>query len=276
MKSSTWACVALVTLLFASRAAAQDTRAPSDAELAEARHSFDVATEAFEQGDYETAVSEFRAAYELSHAADLLFNVYLSEERQGALPEAAQALEQYLSEGTMDAEQHRLLEGRLERLRARIASHAPATTSVEEPQQLLASPITALVATVPADITAPPPPPPETGPPAAAIGVLVAAGALALSFGVFAALSAVEDQRLATTCGRDRGRACDPSVTSTLRAYDIVADVSWIGAAVLGVVDVVLWLVLPGETQSTTTTASLRVRPFASPATGGLVLGGAF
>jgi hypothetical protein len=281
--------LALVLCGIGSIAHAQDatpsTQAPSHepthAELAEARHSFDVATHAFETGDYETAVSEFRTALELSGAADLYFNIYLSEERAGNLEPAADALDTYLHRGTIDDEQRHLLEGRLERLRARIAARTPAhETAPEEPQTLLASPI-ATVTPEPEPTPTPepaPPPPAAPGPPEAAIGVMIAAGVFLVGFGVFGALSLVENDRLANSCGSNHGRYCPASSTNTLFAYDIAADVGWIGAAALGVVDLVLWLVLPGGllTTTPTATASVRARPIVSTNELGVSLGGSF
>jgi hypothetical protein len=237
--------LALAVLVFAlvipMAAGAQDS-GPTDAELAEARHSFDLASSAFDDGDYETAATEFNAAYELTRAPDLLFNVYLAEERAGRLAEADAALTRYLADGTIEAEQRALLERRLERLRARIASRAPAPVEEEHVETLLASPI----APVAAPIT-PPAPVIDTSPPTAAIAVLVSAGVLAVSFGVFVALSEVEDQRLASTCGRDAGRSCSSSDVASLQTFNIVSDVSWIGAAVLAATGVVLLFALPPE-----------------------------
>jgi hypothetical protein len=259
------------------------SHAPTHAELAEARHSFDVATHAFESGDYETAVSEFRTALELSGAADLYFNIYLSEERAGNLQEAADALDQYLQRGTIDDEQRHLLEGRLERLRSRVAARTPAPAAPEEPQTLLASPIATAPTpeATPEPTPEPSPPPPPPGPPEAAIGVLIATGVFLVGFGVFGSLSLVENDRLANSCGSNHGRYCPPSSTSTLFIYDVAADVSWIGAAALGVIDLVLWLALPGgwlgsSSSSPSATASVRARPIVRTNELGVSIGGTF
>jgi hypothetical protein len=263
----------VVLCLGIGRAEAQDAaHEPTDAELAEARHSFDVATHAFETGDYETAVSEFRAALELSGAADLHFNIYLSEERQGHLPEAADALERYLQHGTVDDEQRSLLTGRLERLRARIAAHTPASAGAEEPETLLASPIAAPAETASASAEeAPDPVPPpvvSTSPSMAGIAMLVVAGVLAANFGVFAGLAVAENDRLGAACGH----GCLPGQVATLNTYDIVADVSWIGAAVAGVTGLVLLFALPPDTHTETTRVA--VAPWIAPTGAGLSVGG--
>lgn len=265
----------VVPLLLSTPAAhAQDAAAhePTDAELAEARHSFDVATRAFEAGDYETAVSEFRTSLELSGAADLHFNIYLSEERQGHLSEAAEALDQYLQHGTIDAEQRTLLTGRLERLRARIASHTGAATpAAEEPQTLLASPIAPvsvapLATEAPAE-TSPPPRRVATSTPIAPIVMLATAGALLVSFGIFAGLSAAENDRLTSACGR----SCSSDQVASLNTYDVVADVSWISAAAIGATGLVLLFVLPPDTHEET---SVAVLPWVGPQGAGLSIGG--
>lgn len=268
----------LAVLLFGSMislagpVAAQD-RTYSDAELAEARHSFDVATHAFETGDYETAVSEFRAALELSGAADLYFNIYLSEERAGNLAPAAEALDQYLSHGTLDDEQRGLLTGRLARLRARIASHTPAPAA-EEPQVLLSSPIAQIAPAAaepeatPRDDASPPVRVSESTPvaPFALFGV---AGALLVSFGVFGGLSLAENDRLTSACGH----GCSSAQVATLNTYDIVADVSWIGAAVVGVTGLVLLFVLPPERHEE---PALALAPWFTPSGAGIAAGGSF
>jgi tetratricopeptide (TPR) repeat protein len=260
-------------LSLAAPALAQDHE-PTDAELAEARHSFDVATHAFETGDYETAVSEFRAALELSGAADLYFNIYLSEEREGNLPEAADALDQYLQHGTIEPEQRTLLTGRLERLRARIAAHTPAPAA-EERQELHASPIASQPEASPeppAEPTPAPTPTPivSTSPPAVAIALIAVAGVLAINFGVFAGLAFAENDRLNGACGH----GCLSSQVATLNNYDIVADVSWIGAAVIGATGLVLLFALPADTHEEG--PSIAVSPWVSPIGAGLSARGTF
>jgi hypothetical protein len=267
MRSVAWTLVLAISFLV-THAQAQ-AHEPTDAELAEARHSFDVATHAFETGDYETAVSEFRAALELSGAADLYFNIYLSEEREGNLQEAADALDQYLQHGTIEPEQRTLLTGRLERLRARIAAHTPAP-SAEEQQTLHASPIAVTPEPTPSPEPEGPPPVVSTSPPAVGIALLVAAGALAINFGIFAGLAFAESDRLSAACGH----GCVSSQVATLNTYDIVADVSWISAAVIGATGLVLLLALPPDTHTEGPTVAFA--PWMSPTGAGLTAGGSF
>lgn len=276
-------CLALLSGLAAAGVApppahAQDAaREPTEAELEEARHSFEVASAAFDQGDYETAAAEFRAAHELLGHPDLLFNVYLAEERAGRHAEAMAALEGYLAGATLAADQRAMLERRLARLRERVArmqAGAPEPTAAEADEGDAAhdAPI-ALAAPVARERGAAEPSPlVETGPPTAAIVTLVAAGVLALSFGGLAIASEVEDQSLASSCGRDAGRWCSAERVSTLEALNVAADASWIGAAALGALGVVLLFALPPERAP----ASARLVPWIGPAGAGLAAGARF
>lgn len=288
------ACAVCVATAVQPRSSAQAQQggpggaAPTEAELAEARHSFEVGMQAYDAGEYEAAASEFRAAYELTRAADLWFNVYLAEERAGRLPEAADALASYLRDATMEADQRALLERRLERLRARIAARTtqsapPDETAEQRAEDLLARELIRDSADAIGSPVEPPPPgaqppapPSSSGVHPAAIGTLAGAGALLVAFAVLAPISELEDQALAARCGRDVGSFCDPGETSTLEALDIAADVSWIGAAALGVVGVVLLFALPPEGSPREQAASVAVAPWASPEGGGVSAGGRF
>lgn len=265
----------------------QGERTPTEAELADARHSFEVGRQAYDAGEYAAAASEFRAALELTGAADLWFNVYLAEERGGRLEPAAEALASYLREGTIEPDQRALLERRLERLRARIESRTTPPPSAEEraedlrvqdlmrdSAEAMGSPVASTQAT--ATETAPPEPAPSPGPHPAAIGTLVGAGVLLVAFAVLAPLSYLEDQALASRCGRDTGRFCEPSETTTLEALNIAADVSWIGAAALGVAGIVMLFALPSEEVPSEQPPAVAIAPFATPHAAGIAAGGTF
>lgn len=269
----------------ASVADGAEAPAPTEAELADARHSFEVATEAFDRGDYETAAEEFRAAYERLRHPDLLFNLYLAEERVGRHAEAADALARYLADATIDdAAQRALLEQRLARLRVRVertrageaVEPAHSETSGDAPIEMAAWLALASRAGGGPGPAAPPPPEPSTAMRDAGIGLLIAGGVLAASFGVFAALSEVEDQRLASSCGRDAGMFCRDDELGALLAYDVVADVSWIAAALSASIGLVLVLAAPSAPSSEgseRSLASVRLVPFASPGSAGVTLG---
>ena len=137
---------------------------------------------------------------------------------------------------------------------------------------LLASPI-AVATEAPAPVGAGPGDPGaasgvSTSPPAVGVAMLVTAGVLAASFGVFAGLAAAENDRLTTTCGH----GCIADQVATLNTYDIVADVSWISAAVVGVTGLVLLFALPPDTH--TESPAVAVVPWIGPSGAGVTAGG--
>lgn len=232
-------------------------QAPEQASTEEARRHFDAATAAFDGGDYPAAVEGFERAYELTHHPDILYNIYSAAERAGQLETALRSLERYLAEGEVEAERRPVLQERLARLRERVVARgAEAVPEPVEPQPAVE-------------------PEPERAPSGgvhpAAIGMLIAAGVLAVSFGVFAGLSEAEDGSLAAGCGM-RG-TCTSEELSTLNALNIAADVSWIAAAAAGVTGVILLFALPPEQSSS---AQAAVAPWASPDGAGLVARGSF
>jgi hypothetical protein len=231
---------------------AEATEAP---ENAEARAHFDRGTQAFDVGDYETAAREFTAAYELTEHPDLLFNVYSAQERNGNLEAAEEALRGYLADASPDSERRQALEARLARLQARLAearaadAEERARLAEEEARRRQEEEARRAEGAHEDEAVSPPPDPvptADTGPHPAAIASFVVAGVGLVSFGVFAALSEVEDQNLASTCGRDVPTASCSDVTA-LEVYNVVADASWITAATAGVLGLVLLFALEGE-----------------------------
>src|SRR5690348_10513279 len=86
----------LVAFLVSALALGSRTaRADSADELAH-KH-FESGAAYLEQADYESALREFNAAYELSKRAEILLNVATVHERTSKLKEAVAALEQYLA-----------------------------------------------------------------------------------------------------------------------------------------------------------------------------------
>lgn len=228
------------------------------AEDDEARTHFEAARLHFERGAYEQAQAEFQAAYDLSHRAELLYNLYLTAERLADFDAAIDYLERYLAEGSPDAERRASLEPRLANLRERRDRHLP-----QEPVEAT-SDTTAASAT----------PPPSTRregdlvPAAIAFGV---AGVGLLSFAIFGGLALAEDGSLADRCGT----SCTGAEVSTLGTLTIVSDISWITAAVAGVAGLVLALTL-GMPSSEQPSASARVLPWAGRDGGGLTIVGRF
>lgn len=70
---------------------------PALASAQDARERFQRGQVAYDQGDYEVALTEWRAAYELDAQPLIQFNIAQATERLGRLPEAATALDLYLS-----------------------------------------------------------------------------------------------------------------------------------------------------------------------------------
>jgi tetratricopeptide (TPR) repeat protein len=100
--------------------------APSDRASADdaARWLFNSARDAFEAGDYETALERFQQSYQLSHRPALLFNIGTTLDRLRRDADALAAFEQYL-ELVPDAPNRGEIEGRAAVLRQ----------SIEEAQQ---------------------------------------------------------------------------------------------------------------------------------------------
>jgi tetratricopeptide (TPR) repeat protein len=215
----------------------------------EARTHFEAARLHFERGAYEEAQREFQAAYDLSHRAELLYNLYLTAERLADYDMAIGYLEHYLAEGTPDAERRASLEPRLENLRARRDRHATS----DEPDVTTPDPVTAPTPAHGGDIV----------PAAVAFAV---AGVGLLSFAIVGGLALAEDSSLETTCGT----SCSDAQVSTLGTLTIVSDVSWITAAVAATAGVILLLTVgmpSGESSE-----SARVVPWLAPTGGGGVV----
>ena len=111
----------------------------------------------------------------------------------------------------------------------------------------------------------------SSGPPVVGIALLAVAGALAINFGIFAGLAFAESDRLGAACGH----GCVSSQGATLNNYDIVADVSWISAALIGATGLVLLLTLPPETHQESA-PRVALAPWAGPSGAGLAAGGRF
>jgi tetratricopeptide (TPR) repeat protein len=101
---------------------------------AEARALFSAGEVAFTEGRFENALEYFRRSYELSHRADLLYNIGAACDRLRRDAEALAAFEQYLAERP-DSPRRSEVEARLAVLRrtAAAATAATATTTAIEP-----------------------------------------------------------------------------------------------------------------------------------------------
>ena len=119
--------------------ALESTRAQLDAAESEldderAFRVFRTARAAFEAGDYASALPRFREAYELSHRAELFYNIAVSADRLGRSEDAIEAYERFLVDTTASA-RHDDVEQRLRVLRTEVAERTPALdpTQVEDP-----------------------------------------------------------------------------------------------------------------------------------------------
>lgn len=215
----------------------------------EARSRFAAGQEAFAAGNYERALEDFEQAYTLSQRSGLLYNIAVTADRMRRDARALEAFRAYLA-AEPDTDRRTEVEARIAFLEDALAAPEP------EPDPIDAPPTEA-------------PPPSSGGVHPASIGVLIGAGALFVSFAVFAGLSEMEDQSLASSCGRDTFANCTPSQVGTLEAFNIVADVSWIAGTAAAVAGLVMLFVLPGESESTTS-ESLTLSPWASPQGAGI------
>src|SRR5689334_23248564 len=109
------AAVLAVALSWAGVAAAQ---APTGDDAA-ARTHFATGASAFDSGRYEVALSEFQAAYELSHRAELLYNIGLCQDRLRQDRAALSSFERFLAERP-DTPHRAEVEPRIAALRAAI------------------------------------------------------------------------------------------------------------------------------------------------------------
>jgi tetratricopeptide (TPR) repeat protein len=200
--------LALALVTFAPRALAGP---PADA-LARAKVHFEAGTRHYDIGSYAEAAREFQTAYELSQHPELLYNIYTALERGGQYAEAADALERYLELATIDPAQRPTLEARLAALRARLAEE-PHPDEEEPPIEELTS--------------AEPDEEPAAGKrrlPTLALASYATAGAMALTFGVFAGLALAENGSLEDGCGANE--SCTRSEVRALRAFNVTADVA--------------------------------------------------
>jgi tetratricopeptide (TPR) repeat protein len=194
----------------------EPARAQSTDEQAQAH--FQSGTLYFDRGEYEHAVREFEAAYELSGRVPLLYNLYLANERLGQYGQAASALERYLDQ-TEDVPTRDSLEARLATLERRAAQQAAGEDPDQGATDGAAMPLPAWIA---------------FGVGAAGLATFAVAGGLALA----------EDRSLAARCGPDAGRTCTGDDVARLDRRNTTADVG-LGIGVAGAVTgLVLWLVL--------------------------------
>jgi tetratricopeptide (TPR) repeat protein len=172
-----------------------------------------------EQGDYDSSLREFQAAYDLSKRPEILINVATVNERLGHLEEAVAALDRYLAEDP-NGENAETVKLRVENLRKRVAqkkAEAPPPTE-----------------TKPAPVAAAPPPGPKEPPPhvgaskTPAYILFAAGGGLAVGSIVTGILASNEHSKAKSSCSPN----CSDADLSTGRTLAVTSTVLT-GAAVV-------------------------------------------
>ncbi len=118
------AVVGLALSCMASTARAQESDDGDSPAVIEGRQRFDLAQQAFERGDYATALSEFERVYELLDGHPrrqyILYNVARSNEELGRTQAAADAYERYLATTPDDDQNRSEAQRHLQELRIRL------------------------------------------------------------------------------------------------------------------------------------------------------------
>lgn len=115
--------------MVASGARAQSSQS-RDQRIAQAKKAFHAATRAYQSGDFESALADFRRAYELTGSVDLLYNIATVSDRLRLDEEALEAYEGYLEARPSSADREHV-EGRIEVLRAAIEESKRAELDAE-------------------------------------------------------------------------------------------------------------------------------------------------
>lgn len=118
-------CALLLSASVALPVHAQDQ--PADSHDDEARSLFSAGQTAFNDARYPDALQHFRRAYELSHRAELLYNIGITEDRLRHDAPALAAFEQFLAEVPEHAKR-REVEARVDVLRQTVREQAAAET----------------------------------------------------------------------------------------------------------------------------------------------------
>ncbi|HHH27393.1 MAG TPA: tetratricopeptide repeat protein [Polyangiaceae bacterium] len=203
---------ALLTAQWVSSADAQAL--PEDDQRA--RQHFESGASYFSEGAYENALVEFEHAYRLSPRTAMLYNLGTTYERLGRFSDAADSFERYMREMGDELERRELLQQRIVNLRRRAASHQQTAASTTTPAAsddgggLLIGGAVALGV--------------------AGVGVVLA--------GVFGGMALAEEQSVRDGCFTSG--TCTPDAVSGMDSLALASDISWISAAVIGGVGVVL------------------------------------
>jgi TolA-binding protein len=245
---------------------AQSTVTDEDMTDLKARGHFRLGREYYEQGRFADAAKEFEVAYGLSGRGELLFNVYLAYRDAQDVANAARALRGYLA-AVADVEEREHLTARLAALDAQLAqaeqdaARQRADTAESERQRKDAEQQRQDAERRARDAELRAQQRPErplwpwllVGGGIAVSGTGVVLGVLASKDGDELRGDCVADPRTdGASAPLQQGMACAPGVDLESRRKSIqtqatVADVLWIGGAVVAATGIVLALALPDE-----------------------------
>ncbi len=251
-------CVLLcaTTLTGARVARAQDAGEEPTADDATAAHFFAVARDAFNQGQFGSALRAFEESYNLSHRPELLYNIGLTLDRLERTAEAADRYEQYLAE-TPDAENANAVRARVEIIRAHLAQEAPAAPAGDDPAVASTGgdePEGAASGGGGGDVAID-----------VAVAMFVVGGVGLLTFaGAGAAAFATHDD-LSGRCAP----GCDPQDADTVRALSITADVGLGVGLAFAAAGVVFLIVGSGSSDGGDDTAAA---PWVTPTAAGVAV----
>lgn len=224
-------CVIASLFVLVARAEAQsedDIEAEALATDDRARVHFESGRAYFEEGSYESALTEFQRAYDMSGRTLLLLNIASTQERLGLWTEAAEVIDRYLAEESTSGSDRAILERRMARLRERARSADPPD---------------------PVPRPAAPPPEPSSGVPLPAMISYGIGGAGLAVFAVFGILALTEESSVADACGVDR--SCGDEDLDPIDAHALIADVG-LGVAIVGAA-IGTVLLLTGDDEATPT-----------------------
>ncbi len=138
-----WRFILLLTLLAllggapAKSSAQNRASRPRTAEIERAKRAFVEGTTAYERGDFQASLAQFRTAYELTGSPDLLYNIATVADRLRHDDEALAAYEGYLEARPSTADRGHV-EGRIKALRASIDARVRAAQAAEVEAERLA------------------------------------------------------------------------------------------------------------------------------------------
>lgn len=229
---------------------AQATTTEQDLQDQRARQAFSIGREMYAAGRFAEAAQEFQTAYDLSHRSQLLYNLYIAYRDSQQTERAAAALRQYLAE-VPDDPRRLQLEAGLQALDAQIAASAAtqAERDAAEAARVQAEADRAAEAErrrqaeQDAELARQ-----RTRPWWPWVGV----GAGVIAAGVGTSLAIVTNNDIGALEADCENNLCNPATNlvdrrGSLQSQALVADILWIGGAVVGATSLFLAFALPDE-----------------------------